>query len=332
MTSRSLALLPRYLAPSAWWEHVPVAHWLVERLQPKAIVELGSHYGVSFFAFCEAAEAFSPETFVYAVDSWEGDEQAGIYGDQVYNQVAREQEARHRSRSRQVRSSFDEAAAHFSASSIDLLHIDGLHTYDAVKHDVETWRSLVQPEGVILFHDINVRENDFGVWRLWDELTSQPGSHGISLSNGHGLGILCLSSQAPSWFSELIELQPLLQAKGSLLAQISQLRPECEWNELDHRPYKLQLREAQQAIEQIRREHDDACAHLQALHKAQLHALDQNINTVSQENAFLQNSILQMQTELLEMRTSSSWKLTAPFRQAARLFGPSKPDQRSQGL
>ena len=56
---RSLGLNPSYRAPSSWWEHVPIAHWLVEQLQPGLIVELGSHYGVSFFSFCEAAAAFS---------------------------------------------------------------------------------------------------------------------------------------------------------------------------------------------------------------------------------------------------------------------------------
>ena len=83
--AKSIELLPRYDAPSSWWEHVPIAHWIVEELKPRTIVELGTHYGVSFFSFCEAAEIFSPITFVYAVDTWEGDKQAGYYSNEVYS-------------------------------------------------------------------------------------------------------------------------------------------------------------------------------------------------------------------------------------------------------
>ena len=84
---KSLALVPKYEAASSWWEHVPVAHILVELLKPRVIVELGSHYGVSFFSFCEAAEKYSPDTCVYAIDSWAGDEHAGYYGESIYQQV-----------------------------------------------------------------------------------------------------------------------------------------------------------------------------------------------------------------------------------------------------
>ena len=49
---KSLELIPKYYAQSSWWEHVPIAHWIVEKLKPASIVELGTHYGVSFFSFC----------------------------------------------------------------------------------------------------------------------------------------------------------------------------------------------------------------------------------------------------------------------------------------
>jgi len=251
---RSLGLNPSYRAPSSWWEHVPIAHWLVEQLQPGLIVELGSHYGVSFFSFCEAAAAFSEHSFVYAVDSWQGDDHAGAYGEEVFQRVALEQQQQHSQRSRLVRSSFDEAANHFAPQSLDLIHIDGLHTYAAVKHDLETWLPKLKPGGTILFHDINVRERDFGVWQLWEEIKGMAGVQTVEVLNGHGLGIATYTAAAPAWHTQFNEVAPLLTAKGQLLQQLAQLRPDSTFGETDQRPYKQQLHQAQ-AENKYLREH-----------------------------------------------------------------------------
>ena len=237
-TIDSMSLLPRYLAHSAWWQHVPVAHWLIGRLKPETLVELGSHYGVSLFSFCEAAEALKTGTFCYGIDSWQGDQHSGSYGEEVYAKVCKEQTLHHLSRCRLIRSTFDQAAAYFGRQSIDLHHIDGLHTYEAVRHDYETWSRFLRPGGVTLFHDINVRENDFGVWQLWQELEGLGQHQTLTLRHGHGLGILIHDTAKSDWLSELEEALPALSAKGSLLAQLAELRPECIWGEQDLTPYR----------------------------------------------------------------------------------------------
>ena len=131
----SLKLETRYTAPSSWWQHVPTAHWLVWRLKPKYIVELGSHYGVSLFSFCEAAEKYSVNTYIYAIDTWEGDEQAGMYDNSVYEKVSEHSNKYHNKRCCLLRKDFSEAVSYFSDNTIDIIHIDGLHTYEAVKKD-----------------------------------------------------------------------------------------------------------------------------------------------------------------------------------------------------
>jgi hypothetical protein len=226
--SLSLGLTQQYAAPSSWWEHVPIAHWLVENLKPAIIVELGTHYGVSFFSFCEAAKAYSPNSFIYAVDTWEGDAQAGFYNSDVYERVRVHHEAYHQERSRLIRSSFDDAAEHFPNGGIDIIHIDGLHTYEAVSHDYKVWRSKLKEGGTLLFHDCNVREGDFGVWRLWQEIRKREDMQCIEVMNGHGLGIATLARQKPEWHSELEGYLTALRVKGGLLNNLARLREQLE--------------------------------------------------------------------------------------------------------
>ncbi len=251
----SLTLNPRYIAPSAWWQHVPVAHWLVNVLKPAMVVELGTYYGVSFFAFCEAAEAFSQNSFVYAVDTWEGDAHTDSYSEHVYNGVLTYWSKNHRSRSRLVRSTFDDAASHFAKGSIDILHIDGLHTYEAVRHDFETWLPLLKEESIVLFHDINVRERDFGVWEFWQELKANPDYSTAEVLNGHGLGILAKGPERKQLLIDSSPHFPLLIAKGELLEKIAELTPggNAQKSEL-----QIQADQARVEADQARVEADQA--------------------------------------------------------------------------
>jgi len=79
---------PDYLDNSAWFGHVPFAFWLTEVLNPRTFVELGTHYGYSYFTFCQAVQWLGLDTRCYAVDTWEGDEHSGIYGEEVFQKVS----------------------------------------------------------------------------------------------------------------------------------------------------------------------------------------------------------------------------------------------------
>jgi len=193
--------MPDYLVESAWLEHAPFAFWLVEAHRPRVVVELGTHRGFSYCCFCQAIERLGLDAKAFAIDCWQGDEHAGFYGREVFEELSAYHQ-RYSAFSRLVRSSFDDAVSLFEDGSIDLLHIDGRHFYDDVKHDFETWLPKLSTQGMVLFHDTNVRERNFGVKRFWSELVEiYPRFEFI---HEHGLGILGVGLNLSSEVSDLL--------------------------------------------------------------------------------------------------------------------------------
>lgn len=180
--------LARTGAGSAWLGHVPFAHWIVAAASPRVIVELGTHNGVSYSCFCEAVQRLGLDTRCYAVDKWTGDEHSGYYGEDVYYDICRFNKTHYSAFSELLRCTFDEALRYIADRSVDILHIDGLHTYEAVRHDFENWWPKLSERAVVLFHDTNVREREFGVWRFWEEIAKRYPN--FEFLHGHGLGVL----------------------------------------------------------------------------------------------------------------------------------------------
>ena len=185
---------PHWRPPSGWTEHGPFAFWLIQAIRPSSFVELGTHYGYSFFSVCQAVEEFGLNTKCVAIDTWSGDEHAGHYGSEVL-QAARREVRRYEAFATLRQSTFDAALAEFEDRSIDLLHIDGRHRYEDACRDWSTWLPKVSKCGVVLFHDTQVRKQDFGVYRLWAEVCHRYPS--FEFHHGNGLGILGVGEELP---------------------------------------------------------------------------------------------------------------------------------------
>ncbi|HVF29412.1 MAG TPA: class I SAM-dependent methyltransferase, partial [Pyrinomonadaceae bacterium] len=158
-------------------------------------VELGVDRGTSYCTFCQAVKELGTGTKTFGVDTWQGDEHAGKRSDEVYSKLREHHDPRYSSFSKLVRSTFDEALPTFADGSVDLLHIDGFHTYDAVRHDLETWLPKVSNRGIVLFHDTMVRDRDFGVWKFFKEVSKSRPS--FEFQHSHGLGVLSVGGEVP---------------------------------------------------------------------------------------------------------------------------------------
>jgi len=179
---------PSFSTFSTWTDHMPFGYDIVAAVQPKITVELGTQGGLSFFTFCQSIKENDIDGVCYAVDTWEGEEHTGKYDESVYENVRKHAHEQYAGFAYLMRMLFKDALNHFDNESIDLLHIDGLHTYDAVKEDFATWYPKVKPGGVILFHDVYARMMDFGAWKYWQEIAKQYPS--FEFRHGFGLGVL----------------------------------------------------------------------------------------------------------------------------------------------
>ena len=167
-------------------------------------VELGTHSGNSYSAFCQALAQFRLAITRLCSRYLARRRTLRVYGDEVFQELHAFNETHFAAFSKLLRSTFDEARSYFPDNSIDLLHIDGLHTYEAVKHDFDAWKSALSASAVVVFHDTNVRERDFGVWKLWQELSATYPS--FEFHHSEGLGILGVGPNQPRLLSRLFEL------------------------------------------------------------------------------------------------------------------------------
>ena len=218
---------PNYLKPElpAWIGHIPFAFWIIEALTPSTFVELGTHYGNSYFAFCQAVDRLGLSTACFAVDTWKGDEHAGFYGDEVFAAVNTYNANNYSGISTLVRSTFDEALPHFEDGTIDLLHIDGHHTFEAVRHDFETWLPKLSKRAIVLFHDTNVRFGSFGVNKYFAKLKAE--YPWFEFNHSHGLGVLGIGSEQPENVKHLFHTADSASATGALHQIFARLGQAC---------------------------------------------------------------------------------------------------------
>jgi hypothetical protein len=192
----------RLFESSTWVTHTPFAFFLISILKPKVVVELGVYYGQSYTAFCQAVKTLKLDTRCYGIDTWKGDRQVGKYGEEVYDGANYYNQNEFSEFSQLLRMTFNEALPRFKDGSIDLLHIDGCHTYENVKNDFKAWLPKMSPSGVMVFHDTFIKDQDFGVWKLWEEISKQYPS--FEFVHGYGLGVAAIGKEVNKDFIEFL--------------------------------------------------------------------------------------------------------------------------------
>src|SRR5207245_3844168 len=116
----------------------------------RRIVEIGAWHGVTT---CRLRAAMAPDGVLYAVDPYP----VGRLGFSAQWCIARHEVAKVRNGSVcWIRTTGAEAGRGHAARAdelVDMLFIDGDHSYDGLCGDWESWRGLIGPDGIVALHD-----------------------------------------------------------------------------------------------------------------------------------------------------------------------------------
>lgn len=147
---------------------------VVAELKPTRILEIGTCRGGTLFSICRLA---SPDATIISLDLPPG-RLGGGYGYNWFQIPAFWMFTSAKQKLYLVRDdshsqeTFKRVVTHLRGQLLDLLFVDGDHTYEGVKSDFEMYSRLVRRGGVVAFHDIveHPPEAKCGVSRLWNEV------------------------------------------------------------------------------------------------------------------------------------------------------------------
>ena len=164
-------------------------------VSPETMLEIGTAKGGSLLAFTQLC---APDAHIVSVDLPRGPFGGGypLWKVPLYKAFARSGQRLDLVRGdSHSASTFAHVQSLLGGRKLDFLFIDGDHSYEGVRSDFETYKSLMRPGGIIALHDIvapdpdrpPLKGNHSGdVYRFWAELTTErPGQTFVDPA-GHG--------------------------------------------------------------------------------------------------------------------------------------------------
>jgi predicted O-methyltransferase YrrM len=126
------------------------------------IVEVGSYQGKSAVNLAHAVKTKRNSATVYCVDTWRNENITTALNVDVFDRFAANTAA-FKDVIVPLRGRSEDMGAQWDKGPIDLLFIDGDHSFEGVTRDIEAWVPHVRSGGLVLFHDTGLEGVDRGL-------------------------------------------------------------------------------------------------------------------------------------------------------------------------
>lgn len=162
---------------------------IIREQRPRAFLEIGTRNGGTFFILCRLAD---PHAIVISLDLPGGRFGGGytVFQIPVMRRMRRSRQQLGLFRADSHRVETRTRVMHtLNGVQLDLLFIDGDHTYEGVKRDFEMYSPLVKPGGIVAFHDIvEISAAGVEVARFWNEIKTDYRNREIIENRQQGWG------------------------------------------------------------------------------------------------------------------------------------------------
>jgi len=275
-----------------WVGHREFVYDLLHFVQPRQIVELGSQYGCSLFAFCQSVKDFQLDCTIHAVDLWAGDIGAPDSGEVVLDLVKKTKEMYYSNIDLKLYPMlFAQAAPKFKDNSIDLIHIDGGHRFEDVEEDFQTWLPKLKENGIILFHDV-CSHIDQGSCDHWEYIKQK---YNVYFEFSHSCGLGVLFPKGDAWYKALCDAGFFPHIKNLYQYRAEYIYSKNRFDELAEL-YELRYEGMQKQSEMI--------AERDKVVKAQAKMLEERYETMQEQSRMIaeRDETIKAQAEMLEER------------------------------
>lgn len=166
---------------STWKGNEQLGMWLVARLRPQTVVDLGFDRGLSTIAF-----AYCNRGHVFGVDWFEANNYVAksIALDSAFQNISQAIRFNYVKNIHLIVGPFSDVSKYWTRQ-IDILHIDWAHSYKSAKEKYLNWSQFLKSNALILMHDVCAYPE--GAGRAFAELPYPK----LTIVEGSGLGIAC---------------------------------------------------------------------------------------------------------------------------------------------